>query len=418
MNVVMMTNTFTPFVGGVSQSVKGFTKELREMGHRVVIVAPVFEDMPESEVDVVRVPAMQHFTSSDFAVVLPIPGFLLAKLEKVKPDIIHAHHPHLLGQAAVRVAGAFECPLVFTYHTMYERYLHYVPSHAKRLREFVINLVTRYCNLCDHIVAPSESVAKVIRSRNISTPFDIVPTGIYTESFAQGDAAGFRAAHGIPADRFVAGYVGRLAPEKNLGFLAQAVAASVRMDERGHFLVVGKGPSETEIRNLFRKEGMADRLHLVGSLEGQELTDAYHAMDTFVFASQSETQGMVVIEAMAAGKPVIAVDATGIREVVNDGRNGRLLESENQDTFAAALRDMAQATPRQKAKYSEAARATAQEFSMQKSAQKLARIYDEVMQRKPPSSRDEHVLHRAIEEVKAEWELIRNIAEAASETFK
>ena len=155
MNVVMMTNTFTPFVGGVSRSVAYFTQELREMGHRVIIVAPAFDDMPEVEEDVIRIPAIQHFNGSDFSVVLPIPGFLLAKLENVKPDIVHAHHPHLLGGAAVRLAGAFECPLVFTYHTMYEQYLHYVPAHAKKLRQFVTNLVTGYCNLCDFIIAPS-----------------------------------------------------------------------------------------------------------------------------------------------------------------------------------------------------------------------------------------------------------------------
>ncbi|MBN1363082.1 MAG: glycosyltransferase [Sedimentisphaerales bacterium] len=414
----MMTNTFAPFVGGVSRSVTSFTTELRRMGHRVVIVAPVFENMPESEEDVVRVPALQHFTGSDFAVVLPIPGYLLAKLEKVKPDVIHTHHPHLLGEAAVRVAGAFECPLVFTYHTMYERYLHYVPSHAKRLREFVINLVTRYCNLCDHLIAPSESVAQVIRSRDITTPFDVVPTGVYPERFAHGDGAAFRASHDIPSDAFVAGYVGRLAPEKNLTFLADAVQTFISKTEGGHFLVVGKGPSQSDIRDLFATDELTGRLHLAGSLEGQALTDAYHAMDVFVFASQSETQGMVVIEAMAAGKPVVAVDATGIREVVKDGRNGRLLKSEDRDAFAAALREMAQASDERMADYRRAARATAQEFSMQKSAQKLARIYDEVVQREPPSSRDESLLHRAIEEVKAEWELLRNIAEAASQTFR
>lgn len=414
----MMTNTFTPFVGGVSRSVTSFARELRRMGHRVVIVAPVFDHMPESEQDVVRVPALQHFTGSDFAVVLPIPGFLLAKLEKVRPDIVHAHHPHLLGEAAVRVAGAFDCPLVFTYHTMYEHYLHYVPAHAKRLREFVINLVVGYCNLCDYLIAPSQSVAQVIRQRSIATPFDIVPTGVYAESFAHGDGAGFRAAHGIPADSFVAGYVGRLAPEKNLSFLAEAVRTYLRRTDRAHFLVAGSGPSEGEIRKICQATDVAGRLHLVGSLQGQALVDAYHAMDVFVFASQSETQGLVLVEAMAAGKPVVAVDATGVREVVQDGKNGRLLKSEDSGAFAAAIEEVARATPAQRAAFAEAAQATARRFSMGTCSQKLARIYENLAQRKPASARDERLWHRAIEEIKAEWELLRKVAEAASHTFK
>ena len=417
MNIVMMTNTFTPFVGGVSRSVTHFTQELREMGHRVIIVAPVFDDMPESEEDVIRVPAIQHFTGSDFSVVLPIPGFLLARLEKVKPDIIHAHHPHLLGEAAVRLAGGFECPLVFTYHTMYEQYLHYVPAHAKKLRQFVTHFVTGYCNLCDFIVAPSESVAQVIRSRNIVTPFEIIPTGVYPDRFARGDRAGFRQAHGIPIDAFVAGYVGRLAPEKNLGFLTEALRRFVRRNERGHFLVVGKGPSEEEIRERFGANDLSDRLHLTGSLDGQDLTDAYHAMDAFVFASQSETQGMVITEAMAAGQPVVAVDATGIREVVKDGYNGRLLKSEDSETFASAIEEIAAAPSDQRDKYIQAAHATAQEYSMAKVAQKLASIYDDLVARHEPARRDDHLWHRAFEEIKAEWDILKTVADAATQTY-
>jgi glycosyltransferase involved in cell wall biosynthesis len=300
---------------------------------------------------------------------------------------------------------------------MYEHYLHYVPAHATKLREFVVNLVTGYCNLCDHLVVPSQSVAQIIGARGVTTPLDVVPTGVYTEPFAKGDGAGFRAFHGISRDGFVAGYVGRLAPEKNLAFLAEAVRTFAGRNRRGHFLVVGSGPSAGEIRRLFLAHRAIDRLHLAGSLEGQELIDAYHAMDVFVFASQSETQGMVLTEAMAAGRPVVAVDAPGVREVVEDGRNGRLLDSQDNQTFAAAIEEMARATPAQATEYSRAARATAEQFSMKKSAQKLAHVYEGLVQREKSRLRDEHPWHRAIEEIKAEWELIRNVAEAASHTF-
>lgn len=304
MNILMMTNTFTPFVGGVSRSVTAFSEELRKMGHRVVVVAPEFENMPESECDVIRIPAIQHFNGSDFALVLPIPGYLSTHLERFKPDIVHSHHPHLLGGAAVRIAGRFDCPLVFTYHTMYEHYLHYVPTEAKRLRRFVINLVTGYCDLCDHVIAPSRSVVEILRERGVETPIDVVPTGVDIERFKEGDGCAFRRSHRIPENAFVAGYVGRLAPEKNLSFLAEAV------------------------------------------------------------------------------------------------------------------REMAQAKPEQVHAYRQAARATAAEFSMETSAQKLASVYEKVLARDARDSKDESTWGGAIEAIKAEWELIKNIAEAATQTLR
>lgn len=417
MDILMMTNTFTPFVGGVSRSVTAFANELRNMGHRVLIVAPEFENMPETEEDVIRVPAIQHFNGSDFSLVLPVPGYLSARLERFKPDIIHSHHPYLLGGTAVRVASGFGCPLVFTYHTMYEHYLHYVPAHAKRMQQFVINLVSGYCNLCDHVVVPSESVAEVIRERGVDVPLDVLPTGVYVDRFEKGDGRAFRRSHGIAEQAFVAGYVGRLAPEKNLSFLAEAVEQFVAGVPDAHFLVVGAGPSKGQLLEVFADQRSAERLHLVGSLEGEELIEAYHAIDTFVFASRTETQGMVLTEAMAAGKPVVAIDAPGVREVVRDRDNGRLIDSQDADAFAEALREIAQASPEQRRAYSKAARATAAEFSMQKSARGLVEVYAKVLDREPRGAKDDSSWTQAIEEIKAEWGLIRNIAEAASHTF-
>ena len=200
MNIWMMTNTFTPFVGGVARSVAAFADQCRKAGHRVVVVAPVFEGMPPWEEDVIRVPAIQDFNGSDFSLALPAPGLLAPQLEECRPDIVHSHHPHLLGNTAVRIACRLNRPLVFTHHTMYEDYIHYVPTGASRLREFVIALVTGYCNLCDCVIAPSESVASILRDRGIQTPIEILPTGVDVRHFAQGNGAQFRRSHRIPQE--------------------------------------------------------------------------------------------------------------------------------------------------------------------------------------------------------------------------
>jgi glycosyltransferase involved in cell wall biosynthesis len=418
MNIWMMTNTFTPFVGGVARSVVAFAEQCRRAGHRVVIVAPVFEGMPASEVDVIRIPALQNFNGSDFSLALPVPGILSSHLEACRPDIIHSHHPHLLGNTAVRLACRLNRPLVFTHHTMYEHYIHYVPTGASRLHDFVIALVTGYCNLCDCVLAPSQSVAAILRARGVRTPIEIIPTGVDVPHFAHGDGAAFRRSHRIPKKAFVAGYVGRLAPEKNLVFLAEAMREQIVRSRCGHFVVVGSGPSAQEIREVFARDGLRRRLHLVGSLDGQDLVDAYHALDVFVFASCSETQGMVLTEAMAAGKPVVALDAPGVREVVVDGYNGRLLASPRPEDFAAAVGALESASPRRRQQFEQAARETAEQFSMDRCGRKLLSVYDSLLSRQRSEPRDESVWHRAMEEIKAEWELLKNMAEAVGQALK
>ncbi len=418
MNILMMTNTFTPFVGGVARSVTAFAQECRRAGHRVVIVAPVFEGSPESEEDVIRIPAIQHFNGGDFSVALPIPGYLSLHLERFRPDIVHSHHPHLLGNTAVRIAGRFGCPLVFTHHTMYEHYLHYVPAEAKRLQQFVVSLVTGYCNLCDHVIAPSQSVAGVLRRRGVETPVSVVPTGVDVQRFGDGNGRRFRRSMGISQKAFVAGYVGRLAPEKNLPFLAEAVCRFLARRKDAQFLVVGSGPSEDAIRERIDQHELSDRLYFTGSLDGQDLVDAYHAMNVFVFASYTETQGMVLTEAMAAGKPVVALDGPGVREVVKDRSNGRLLKRHSVGGFAAAIAQIASASPQRRDVLAQAALETAQRFSMDRCARKLLDVYRHVLKQQPLGSRDESVWHQASEEVKAEWELLKNMAEAVTHALK
>lgn len=415
MNIIMMTNSFVPHVGGVARSVEAFTAEYRRRGHRVLVVAPVFESMPEDEIDVVRVPAIQHFKGSDFSVVLPMPGFLTSAIEEFKPDIIHSHHPFLIGATALRVAHIRELPLVFTHHTMYEQYTHYVPGDSKALKRLVIKLSTSYANLCDQVFAPSQSVASVLGERGVDAPIDVVPTGVYPERFAQGSGPGFRAAMGIPEDAFVAGHLGRLAPEKNLAFLAKAVAAFLQIEGRAHFLVVGKGPSLKAIRDIFSRQGLAGRLHLAGIFEQPLLASAYRAMDVFAFASKSETQGMVLTEAMAAAVPVVALDAPGIREVVVDQVNGRLLYSETVEAFSSALQWAASLPPERMHQLKRGAEHTAKAFSIERSTDKALALYEDLREKEFIRRHDEYNLWTAARRlIKTEWDLLKGVAGATA----
>ncbi|RJP69002.1 MAG: glycosyltransferase family 4 protein [Candidatus Abyssobacteria bacterium SURF_17] len=419
MNILMMTNTFTPHVGGVARSIEGFTVGFRRRGHRVMVVAPEFESMPEEETDVIRIPAIQRFNGSDFSVALRMPGSASEAIERFKPEIVHSHHPFLVGGAAVRVANRLKLPLVFTHHTMYEHYTHYVMENSEALKKFVVNLSTNYANLCDMVFAPSESVADLIRERGVTAPVEVVPTGVRLERFAKGSGPGFRAVMDIPEDAFVVGHVSRLAPEKNIEFLTEAVAAFCKVDARAHFLVVGSGPSEKDIRKIFSRHKLADRLHLAGTLNHPVLVSAYRAMDVFAFASKSETQGMVLTEAMATGVPVVALDASGVREVVADGRNGRLLSDETIETFSSTLQWIASLPADRREEVSRQAEETAKAFSMERSADKALAHYEALLT-KQPIRRDEpyESWTGVMRRIKAEWELLTSVVDAASASLR
>ncbi|MGD2075822.1 MAG: glycosyltransferase [Gammaproteobacteria bacterium] len=414
MNIVMVTNTYTPHVGGVARSVSAFSEEYRRRGHRVLVVAPEFGNRAGDGSDVVRIPAIQNFNGSDFSVVLPVRGLLTEALNGFGPHIVHAHHPYLLGMTALRIARYRELPLVFTHHTLYERYTHYVPGDSPTLARFVIELATRYANLADRVFAPSESIAALIRERGVTAPVTVVPTGVDLDRFARGDGARFRAGHGIPRHAFVVGHVGRLAPEKNLEFLAQALARFLSHNDDAHLVVAGSGPSERHIRAAVARVGHERRLHLLGVLDHARLSDAYHAMDAFAFASKTETQGMVLTEAMAARVPVVALEASGVREVVEDERNGRLLREENAEVFASALQWLAGLPPQQRQALREAARRTAQAFSLPATATRALDCYEVLRQQAYVARPDEfEQWQRTLKLIKTEWEIVKGMAGAA-----
>ena len=413
MNILIFTNTFSPHVGGVARSVAAFADAYCARGHRVLVVAPEFPGMPEDETDVVRIPAIQNFNASDFSVVLPVRPALGERLDAFRPDIVHSQHPFLLGMTAVRVARRRGLPLVFTHHTLYEQYTHYVPGDSPALKRFVVELATRYANLSDQVFAPSESIRDLLLQRGVTTPIAVVPTGVDLQAFAHGDGPAFRARLRIPSDAFVVGHLGRLAPEKNLDFLAAAVAAFVGRHPHAHFLVVGTGPSESAMREAFARAGLPERLHVAGILQRQDLADALHAMDVFAFASTSETQGMVLTEAMAAGLPVVALDAPGVREVVGDARNGRLLREADPAAFADALEWVATLPADTRQALRRAARESAEAFTMPRAADKALACYEALKPRAAAESeRNDSAWQDVVNAIRTEWNILKSVAGA------
>lgn len=413
MNILQVTNTYLPHVGGVARSVEAFSDEYKKHGHNVLVVAPTYKNMPENEKGVFRVPAVQNFNTSDFSLALPFHQGLSDALNEFRPDIVHSQHPFLLGMTALRVARYRQLPLVFTHHTLYEQYTHYVPGDSPALKRFVIKLATLYANQCDQVFAPSDSIKELLIDRGVKTAIDTVPTGVRLEKFAKGNGEAVRQRLGIAEGAYIVGHLGRLAPEKNLEFLSRAVMEFMSQNINSHFLVIGKGPSESRINAIFREANLTDRVHVLGVLTMQDLADALHAMNVFVFASHSETQGMVLTEAMAARLPVVALDAPGVREVVKDRYNGRLLKTGTVADFTMAIQWMSLLSAQETKLYKDRAWQTAEEWSLPRSADRALACYEMLTRHNTAADRHgDRDWEDVLTWLKTEWHILKTLAEA------
>lgn len=415
----MVTNTYTPIVGGVERSIMSFTSEFKKFGHEVLIVTLEFDNMPDKEQGVVRIPAIRHFNGSDFSIRLPIPTHLDKILKVFKPDIVHSHHPFILGDTALRISNEYQIPIVFTHHTRYEDYTHYVPMNSLVMKKFAIELTSGYVDLVDLVIAPSESIRQLLLSRKVKTPIEVVPTGVDYVRFSVGSRIDFRKKNNIKNDDFVIGHVGRLAEEKNLEFLMRCIIPFIKKTYNAKFLLIGKGPSLNFIRNRFIDEKIENRLVYADVLDGQKLVDAYHSMDVFVFSSKTETQGVVLIEAMAAGVPVVALSASGVNDVMIDEENGYVVLGENEDEFISKLDLVYAHDDLTKKAFKQRAQETANALSIDKMALRMLEIYGKLI--------DNDFVYTDIENspwvkvlglIKAEWDLIGNFADAIGFVIK
>ncbi|MBF0385472.1 MAG: glycosyltransferase, partial [Candidatus Omnitrophica bacterium] len=413
MKILMMTNSYAPMVGGIEQSIRSFTLEFEKLGHEVFIVAPECAGVPLDEVGVIRIHAIQNINHSDFSMALPMSSLLPELLKTFKPDIIHCHHPFWMGDIALRLSSQALIPLVFTHHTMFEQHMHYLPIQNEGTKRFITELFTGYANMANQVIVPSESVRALLLERGVKTSMEVIPTGVDLQKFSKGGGNVIRKRLGIPLDAPVIGYIGRLALEKNLEFLSRSVAGYLKKEDKAHFLLGGEGPLKDMIKSVFNEQGLGKRLHLAGVLKGQALVDCYHAMNVFAFASLSETQGIVLVEAMAAGVPVVAIDAPGVREVVKDGYNGRLIFEESQNNFIEALSWCLNQPKSEFEQMRKNAQAATKEFALDQCAKRMLKIYQDVSIKEFASTyRKDSPWYALVDRLKNEWDMFKNMMQA------
>ncbi len=378
------TDTYTPQINGVVTSIQLFKDALERRGHEVYVFAPT----PEHETDgvrVIRFPSLPFVFQPEMRLAAPISIDALRILDAVQLDIVHSHDPFAIGLYGLNVARRSRIPYVHTYHTLYPEYVHYV-WETRLTRKLAERLSRDFCQMCTSIVAPSTKIERHLRDWGVTVPIDVIATGVDIERFSRPtEAATARVSALIdrkPGERILL-FMGRLGREKNIELLLRALWHT--RNQRIRLIIAGDGPYRTDLDGIVNELDLDDRVTFLGYLDRESVVAAYHLADAFAFASTSETQGLVIGEAMAACLPVIAVEDRAVEDFVVDGRTGVITPARPEElghAFDTLLGD----DTRRRA-LAEAACERASHFSIEHQAERLERHYEHAMDSYQPKRR-------------------------------
>jgi 1,2-diacylglycerol 3-alpha-glucosyltransferase len=338
MRILMISDVYFPRVNGVSTSIQSFANEMIRQGHELALIAPDYGESTEENFEVIRVPSRRVVVDPEDRMMKT--QWLLERSKDLSGfDLIHIQTPFVAHYLGLKLAHQLKLPVIETYHTYFEEYLYnYVPYLPKGLLRFAArHFSSSQCNSVDRVIVPSPPIEHALRDYGVHTEISIIPTGLNLPLFNGGDGTRFRQENGIEANRPVALYVGRIAHEKNIRFLFDAIKQAMERLPEMLFVVAGEGPAEKWLHRQVDKAGLKDNVMFIGYMDrNTELLDCYRAADLFVFASRTETQGLVLLEAMALGTPVVSTAVLGTKSVLSDG-HGTLIAEENLTDFSSKV---------------------------------------------------------------------------------
>ncbi|MDR1116629.1 MAG: glycosyltransferase [Oscillospiraceae bacterium] len=397
MRIAMLTNNYKPFLGGVPVSVDRLAASLRKRGHTVTVFAPEY-DSCEPEQDVYRYKVNKKKLENGMVVPALYDKRVYEHFRGNKYDLIHIHHPMLIGYTGIRIANRQGIPVALTYHTRYEQYIHYIlPFADKRdkgkLGGLVVRLASRIVtlhnrivtNLCDMVIAPTPLIRDFLSENGTKSNIAVLPTGLGSGDFEFDEGEVSRIRREYAGDkRYLFCCVARLEKEKNISFLLEAL--KLLKDMTGDvfkIMLIGDGSHRETLEKEIVSLGLRDNVTLCGVIPNAELSNYYRASDMFLFSSRSETQGIVLLEAMAAGLPVVAVDASGVCDIVKDGYNGRKTKPDAAE-FAAAVAEILQDEAMGR-RMSNLAEITADKYTADKIAAAAESLYESLIYEKAHS---------------------------------
>jgi 1,2-diacylglycerol 3-alpha-glucosyltransferase len=349
MDILMLSDVYFPRVNGVSTSIRTFVKSLLEMGHHVTLVAPDYgvrhtQRACDTEFgqsfEVIRVQSHTvFFDKEDRLMKASALRAVRAQLSARHWDVIHVHTPFAAHRLGVHLARNADVPVVETYHTYFEAYIaHYLPWLSSRMLRVVARRLSRsICQSVDHIIVPTAEMDVVLKQYGVRTTSTVLPTGIDLSEFQSGDGHAFRQRYGIDPQRPLIVTISRLAIEKNIEFLLRVTRELVNTKPNLLFVIAGEGPDTVRLTGMVDMLGLEHNVRFFGNLDRKtELLDCYRAADAFVFASPTETQGLVLIEAMALGVPIVSTAVMGTAAVLRGARSAIICD-ENVTHFAAGV---------------------------------------------------------------------------------
>src|SRR3990167_228592 len=323
-SILIVTNNYKPYSGGVVSSIDAFTRGLRELGHNVSIVTLDFTGRDQDEPGVYRIfcPIKFQYKKNSMAIPWRATNELKGIIKQLKPDIVHSQHPFLLGISALTLCRKLDIPLIFTHHTQYDQYSHYIPLPGSVVKPVINRCVQWYAQQVDVVIAPSHAIKKELDKRILGKSAYVIPSPISPMFFGS-------IVNKMVSRPFKLLTVSRFAPEKNIESLLDTFA---KLDQKNYSLtLVGYGAQLTSLKqHAYITLGLSQkRVKFIVKPPKQKLIQLYRSSDLFIFASQTETQGLVLAEAMASGLPVIAFKSPALEDIV-DGTNGHLVTTQRQ----------------------------------------------------------------------------------------
>lgn len=340
MKIAMMTNNYLPFIGGVPISIQRLGEGLRRQGHEVVVFAPAYREQEKGDMakdNVIRYHSFIKGIVNGASVPNSFDRRIEREFAKGEFDVIHVHHPMMIGWTAVYLSRKYNVPLVLTYHTRYEQYLHYIK--ASGFKDIVPVYMRKYMKFCDMILTPTPLMKDYLEQIGVKEQIQVLPTGISDDNFQVDKERSamlrrqFLGDENAQERKYLFCTVARLAKEKNLKFLFHVLSRRKKAKAASDFclVLVGEGPEEKRLRKLAQELDLEKEIHFAGRVPNEEIKNYCHASDLFLFSSLSETQGIVLLEAMAAATPVLAVRATGVSDIVINGVNGYMTSASEKE---------------------------------------------------------------------------------------
>ncbi|MCW3061324.1 MAG: 1,2-diacylglycerol 3-glucosyltransferase [Capsulimonas sp.] len=379
MRVGVFSESYQPLINGVTTSVNTLVAELERAGHSVYIFTSRFPNYTDEREGVYRFPSINSMVEPDYVLPIPISPSIQSSIARLKLDIVHSQSPFLLGVLAGRVARRYGIPHVSTNHTLYSEYTHYVPVAPKAWTGAVLSRWMQwFYNSCDQVIAPSEMTKRVLLTEyHVERPITVVPTGIPEPPYVLASEEETRRSLGVPPEARVLLYVGRLAPEKNLPMLLDAFARIAEREPSAVLVLAGSGKSAESLRAHTHTLGLSDRVIFTGFLSRTKLDPLYLLAEVFVFPSKTETQGLAIGEALAAGTPCVIVNAGGAPESIHDGDDGFLVEDNAEEMADRVLSLLANDLLRKQ--MSERGRVNARELRPERVAQRIIQVYENLL---------------------------------------